>query len=40
MMDGQFYKDPDGNSENAFTPGFLPAPVISLLYPLRDPALK
>lgn len=37
---GRYYGEPDGNSGGDFQPGYLPAQVIALLYPLRDPALK
>lgn len=42
LLTGQLYRDPDGNSGNpdrAFEDGYLPRPVVSLLYPLRDPAI-
>lgn len=39
MLVGHFYKEPDGNTEDAFEQGYLPKPVTALLYPLRDPAL-
>ncbi|KFB10340.1 head-tail connector protein [Nitratireductor basaltis] len=40
LLVGHFYREPDGDAEDAFEHGYLPKPVISLLYPLRDPALK
>lgn len=33
------YRNRDGDAEDAFEPGFLPAPVTAMLYPLRAPAL-
>ncbi len=39
ILTGYLYKNRDGNPENAFIPGYLPAPVISLLYSLRDPTV-
>lgn len=39
MLVGQWYRDPDGNTDEAFERGYLPKPVTALLYPLRDPAL-
>ena len=36
---GHFYKNRDDNPDSAFPPGYLPAPCVALLYPLRDPAL-
>lgn len=39
MLVGHFYKEPDGNTEDAFEQGYLPKPVTALLYPLRDPTL-
>lgn len=40
LMVGYLYKDRDENPEDAYQPGYLPAPVTALLYPLRDPALS
>jgi len=34
-----FYRNRDANAEQAFQPGYLPAPVTAMLYPLRDPTL-
>lgn len=34
-----FYRDPDGQSVADWSAGYLPRPVTSILYPLRDPAL-
>ena len=39
LMLGYLCKDRDGDPDKAYQPGYLPAPVMSLLYPLRDPAL-
>jgi len=39
VLVGHFYREPDGNPEQAFEQGYLPKPVTALLYPLRDPAL-
>ena len=39
MLAGYFYKNPDQDPEKDFERGYLPAPVMALLYPLRDPAL-
>jgi hypothetical protein len=36
---GFLYKDRDENAGNAYDLGYLPKPVMALLYPLRDPAL-
>ncbi|ARC37893.1 phage gp6-like head-tail connector protein [Paracoccus yeei] len=36
---GHMMRNPDNDTEKAFTHGFLPYPVMSMLYPLRDPAL-
>lgn len=35
---GFLYKDRDENANNAYEMGYLPKPVTSLLYSLRDPA--
>lgn len=40
VLVGHYYREPDGDSEKAFEHGYLPRPVIALLYPLRDPALR
>lgn len=34
-----FYRNRDADPEKAFHPGYLPAPVTAMLYPLRDPTL-
>jgi hypothetical protein len=39
LMVGYLYKHRDNNEGDAFVPGYLPAPVISLLYPLRMPGI-
>lgn len=36
---GVFYRDRDGQDMSAWEHGYLPKPVIALLYSLRDPAL-
>lgn len=36
---GIFFRDRDGVEAKDWAPGFLPAPVTAILYPLRDPAL-
>lgn len=33
------YRDPDGVESDKWTPGYLPAPVVSMLYSLRTPTL-
>lgn len=44
LLIGFFYKDRDENGNtaigNGFEGGYLPRPVTSLLYPLRNPALR
>ena len=37
---GFLYKDRDENTGEAYSLGYLPKPVIALLYPLRTPALQ
>lgn len=39
IMLGILYRDRDGVEAKDWAPGFLPAPVTAILYPLRDPAL-
>lgn len=39
ILVGIFFRDRDGVEAKDWSPGFLPAPVTALLYPLRDPAL-
>src|SRR5688500_12893973 len=34
---GVLFRDRDGAESEKWTPGFLPAPVVSMLYPLRLP---
>lgn len=36
---GTFKRDPDGVEAKDWEHGYLPKPVIALLYPLRDPAM-
>lgn len=38
-LTGVWYRNPDNDIEKAWEAGYLPAPVVSLLYPLRDPAI-
>jgi len=33
------YRNRDADPDKAFEPGYLPAPVTAMLYPLRDPSL-
>ena len=40
LLIGFLYKDRDENANNAFEMGYLPKPVMALLYPLRRPALE
>lgn len=35
---GVLRRNPDNNVEGEITPGYPPAPVVSLLYQMRDPA--
>lgn len=37
---GFLYKDRDENANEAYDLGYLPKPVMALLYPLRSPALQ
>ena len=37
LMVGYLYKDRDANTDNAFSMGFLPAPVTALIYSRRVP---
>lgn len=39
LLVGFLFRDRDGQSASDWKDGYLPAPVISLLYNLRDPAL-
>lgn len=38
MLVGYFYRNPDSDPDKDYDMGFLPKPVMALLYPLRDPA--
>lgn len=38
ILVGYWYREPDGDSDKAFEMGYLPKPVMSILYPMRDPA--
>lgn len=40
MLVGHLYNNPDSDPDKAFDPGYLPAPVQSILYPLRTPTLS
>ena len=40
IMLGTLFRDPDGADAANWQQGFLPFPVMNLLYPLRDPALS
>ena len=33
------YRNRDQNADEAFQPGYLPAPVTAMLYALRDPVI-
>lgn len=37
---GYFYADRDNDEGKEFDMGYLPKPVMALLYPLRDPAMR
>lgn len=39
LLVGIFFKDRDGTDSEKWQHGFLPTPVLSLLYPLRTPTL-
>jgi hypothetical protein len=39
MLVGYWYRNPDADPDGDFEMGYLPKPVMALLYPLRDPAL-
>lgn len=39
MLVGYMYRNPDGDPDRDYQQGYLPMPVVSLLYTLRDPAL-
>lgn len=36
---GWMYRNRDADPDQAWQPGYLPAPVTAMLYPLRDPTL-
>jgi hypothetical protein len=38
LMVGEFYKNREGSGN--YRPGFIPDPVMAILYPLRDPAVR
>lgn len=40
LMIGIFYRDREMVDMEKWQSGFLPAPIVSLLYPLRDPAMR
>jgi hypothetical protein len=41
LLAGMFIRDPDGvESASNWEAGYLPRPIVSLLYPLRDPACE
>jgi hypothetical protein len=40
LLAGMFVRDPDIADAASWQAGYLPAPVVSILYPLRDPALS
>lgn len=40
LMLGIFFRDREMVDMEKWQSGFLPAPVVSLLYPLRDPAMR
>lgn len=39
LLGGMMYRDPTGKDPAGWSQGYLPTPVVSLLYPMRDPAL-
>jgi hypothetical protein len=39
MLVGILKRDPSMREANTWQPGYLPAPVTAILYPLRDPTL-
>lgn len=39
MLTAFLYNNRNHNPDETFRPGYLPAPVVSLLYPLRDPSI-
>ncbi|MNJ68335.1 hypothetical protein D3C77_645750 [compost metagenome] len=40
LMVGFLYKDRDENADGAYDMGYIPKPVMALLYPLRKPACE
>lgn len=40
LLAGMFIRDPDIADHAAWMAGYPPAPIVSILYPLRDPALS
>jgi hypothetical protein len=40
LLAGMFIRDPDIADAASWQAGYLPAPIVSILYPLRDPALS
>lgn len=40
ILVGMFYKDRDGVDASKWPLGYLPMPVVSLLYPYREPTCK
>ncbi|MGF6607057.1 hypothetical protein OKW45_001957 [Paraburkholderia sp. WSM4175] len=40
LMAGNFIRDPDAAEAANWTQGYLPWPVINILYPYRDPAMS
>jgi hypothetical protein len=39
MLVGALYRDPDGSESEKWSRGFLPNPVVAILYPHRDPTI-
>lgn len=39
LLIGILYRDPDGTESEKWSRGFLPNPVVAILYPLRDPTI-
>jgi len=40
LLAGMFIRDPDIADAASWQAGYPPAPIVSILYPLRDPALS
>jgi hypothetical protein len=40
ILVGEWYKNREAEQDGDMGHGYLPAPVVALLYPLRDPALR